>query len=59
MLFHFQGLYLCRVDEETANAHLWQIVNRLKIRDRGLLQVNTLRTGDVDLHFYITTVQDG
>jgi len=24
-----------------------------------LLQINTLRTGDADLHFYITTVQDG
>ena len=24
-----------------------------------LLYVNTLRTGDADLRFYITTVQDG
>jgi len=23
------------------------------------VNVNTLRTGDADLHFYITTVQDG
>ena len=23
------------------------------------LKVNTLRMGDADLHFYITTVQDG
>ena len=25
----------------------------------ALLEVNTLRTGEADLHFYITTVQDG
>ena len=25
----------------------------------GIVTVNTLRTGDADLHFYITTVQDG
>jgi len=26
---------------------------------RGFQEVNTLRTGEVDLRFYITTVQDG
>ena len=26
---------------------------------RGCLAINTLRTGDADLRFYITTVQDG
>jgi hypothetical protein len=30
------------VEEETENAHLWQIVNRFTIRDRGLLQGNIL-----------------
>ena len=25
----------------------------------GKLAINTLRTGDADLRFYITTVQDG
>jgi len=25
----------------------------------SFLQFNTLRTGDADLHLYITTVQDG
>ena len=28
-------------------------------RNVGREIINTLRTGDADLHFYITTVQDG
>ena len=24
-----------------------------------VISINTLRTGDADLHFYVTTVQDG
>ena len=27
--------------------------------DSTCVTLNTLRTGDADLHFYITTVQDG
>jgi len=30
-----------------------------KPRHRWEPIINTLRTGDADLHFYITTVQDG
>jgi len=38
-----------------------QSVPRSKHSPSGLqkLSVNTLRTGDADLRFYITTVQDG
>jgi len=29
------------------------------LRDKSVIFLNTLRTGDADLRFYITTVQDG
>jgi len=35
-----------------------QMLYRLKIEIAGYW-INTLRTGDADLRFYITTVQDG
>ena len=35
----------------------WKIY-RLKEPGKGIINVNTLRTGDADLRFYITTVQD-
>jgi len=31
----------------------------LKLKNMCILYVNTLRTGDADLPFYVTTVQDG
>jgi len=38
--------------------HFVQVEGSLSVRDSNL-SVNTLRTGDADLRFYITTVQDG
>ena len=31
----------------------------VRLKAKAYNQVNTLRTGDADLRFYITTVQDG
>jgi len=43
------------------NSHV-EIVNYLINKSYSfliLIDINTLRTGDADLRFYITTVQDG
>ena len=42
------GFHFCRGEEfqDNINTHLGEVIN-------------TLRTGDADLRFYVTTVQDG
>ena len=62
-------------DSKGVKAIAWSAIERLhlseadRVLDRfegqvcrdqtGRMHVNTLRTGDADLRFYITTVQDG
>jgi hypothetical protein len=35
------------------------VQREMKVRTEMVAVLNTLRTGDADLRFYITTVQDG
>jgi len=48
MNIKFNSVFLCQYHS-----------NKTVHSSSSLSPVNTLRTGDADLHFYITTVQDG
>jgi len=45
--------------DKHSSPHFVTSRTRMNIRNPSVFPVNTLRTGDADLRFYITTVQDG
>ena len=50
-MYLFQNMYCIAV----GRAHCKKLLGRF----RSIRYINTLRTGDADLRFYIATVQDG
>jgi len=56
--------WLCRMQYACGMRKVSEIVMRKLYGKRTCVEavdghVNALRTGDADLHFYVTTVQDG
>jgi len=52
-------MYVCMINDNGIVTKTWSLEEKQTITKRGGPYVNTLRTGDADLRFYVKTVQDG